>query len=542
MSDDRRRACEVAWVEGLEGRFRSMEQVVWKLSGDSAPESRAWQHALRALRWHAEPAMGALPAPDVLGALARASDEARHAAMLAAAQAVKAAALRMDAAAIAHYRPIFDACAGGAIGEAHAWCDAARAWILLAAGEHERAEQRATEACAHAREASAPAALIDASALLALAVAPRDLGSALDTARRASRMARTEGLPQGEYLANVVLARIRRLTGRPHHAARILAALARVAPLPWQPFIVAELALAGALDSARAAMLGAEDAIGPVAARPLLDAFFAARDGDRETFDARAAAATGGLGTLEPFAAELADTLCAIDPARPANATDAEIRGWLTGVDTATPARLLGLSAIVEAESADEGTAAFVVARPGGAARRVVALGHALAAVDLRIEPKRGRPGRVETMIAALALAPQGLQTGALFRTIYGFEYEAARHRDLFKQLVYRARGELGDAGTIERDDERFRLELRGSILVPDPRCERPLEDLVLRFLARHGAGSAKATASTLKISLRKAQQALAQLADEGAIEVDKDGRAVHYRLEDTTFSEPTRV
>jgi hypothetical protein len=203
---------------------------------------------------------------------------------------------------------------------------------------------------------------------------------------------------------------------------------------------------------------------------------------------------------------------------------------------------LRGLSAHVEAVSADEATAAFVVAGPRERARRLVGLGHALAAPDRRIDPQRGRPGRVETVIAALALASDGLESADLFRTVYGFDYSPGVHRDLFKQLVYRARGELEPIGVIRKDGETFHLDLTGRLLVPDPRCEQPLEDLVLRFLARQGNGSAKATASTLKISLRKAQEALAQLAEEGAIAVDKDGRHVSYRVEDTTFSEPTRV
>ncbi|MEO1334877.1 MAG: hypothetical protein AAFV29_04510, partial [Myxococcota bacterium] len=68
----------------------------------------------------------------------------------------------------------------------------------------------------------------------------------LRTARRASRMARTENMPQLQYLANLVLARHRRLERRPHLAAYILKALMRVAPAPWATWLQWELTLAGA--------------------------------------------------------------------------------------------------------------------------------------------------------------------------------------------------------------------------------------------------------------------------------------------------------
>lgn len=544
---DRWRAAEIAWSEGLEGRFRSMEQVAWRLSSDAGPEARAWGLALRALRWHAEPAMGQLPSLDEVAQAAGASEEAAHAAALATAQATKAAALRFDEAGVRRWADLASEQAAGARSEARAWCALASAWGHVARGAHELAEATASEACAMASEDAASAALLDGTALVALATSARDVDAAIKIARRGSRMARTEGLPQGEYLANVVLARLRRLAGRPHHATRILGALGRVAPRPWASWIVWELALAGGLEPASAIDLeppeddpGDDDAT--VAARAFVQALFAARDGLRDAFDARVEEARDALGSFEPLRADLANALVAIDPLAPPASPDREIAAWLTGVETRTPAALRGLSGIVEASSAEEGTAAFVVADPDGSARRVVALGHALAAPELRIDPQRGRPGRVETVLAALALAPDGLDTDDLFRTVYGFEYSAPVHRDLFKQLVYRARGELGSVGAIDKDGERYRLGLRGRLLVPDPRCEQPLEDLVLRFLARHGAGSAKATASTLKISLRKAQQALAQLADEGAIAIDKEGRRVSYRVEDTTFSEPTRV
>lgn len=516
-----------------------MEQAAWKLQDDGSAEAIAWSHALRALRWHAEPELGRIPSIDELDAVAGASDEALHAAVLAGVQAAKACALALDRDALARYAEWLARQLERTTGEAEASCVVAIGFDRLV--RFDDAETRAADACARASAASASAALIDATALLALAIAPRDLEEATRVARRGSRMARTESLPQSEYLANVVLARMRRLGGRPHHATRILTALAKVASRAWQPWIAWELVLAGGLEPSREIDL---DAGGRwfAGARAFRDALFAAREGDRSRFDAGVAASRDALEGTEPFASDLASAVVAIDPLAAPDAADPAIASWIVGADLRTPPVLRGLSAHVEESSADEATAAFVVAEPGKKARRLVGLGHALAAPDRRIAPQRGRPGRVETIIAAIALAPDGIESNDLFRTVYGFEYSAPVHRDLFKQLVYRARGELEPLGTIRKEGERYFLDLGGRLLVPDPRCEQPLEDLVLRFLARQGNGSARATASTLKISLRKAQQALAQLAEEGAISVDKDGRNVSYRVEDTTFSEPTRV
>ncbi|MEM9074971.1 MAG: hypothetical protein AAGE52_41125, partial [Myxococcota bacterium] len=78
------------------------------------------------------------------------------------------------------------------------------------------------------------------------ALAAGDLERATQVARRASRIAASEGVLQGEYLANLVLARVRRATGMAHYAIRILDALARVVPAIWKPWVELEQTLAGA--------------------------------------------------------------------------------------------------------------------------------------------------------------------------------------------------------------------------------------------------------------------------------------------------------
>jgi hypothetical protein len=55
------------------------------------------------------------------------------------------------------------------------------------------------------------------------------------------------------------------------------------------------------------------------------------------------------------------------------------------------------------------------------------------------------------------------------------------------------------------------------------------------------GAMSAEHAAQRLGVPLRTVQALLAQLVEEGECHADKNGRRVQYRVEDTTFSEPTQ-
>src|SRR4029453_533046 len=89
--------------------------------------------------------------------------------------------------------------------------------------------------------------VIEAASLRALALSGSgNLEEATRISRRASRMARTESIPQQEYFANLVLARLRRLNGQTHLATRILQSLLRMASPLWRPWLGWELVMAGA--------------------------------------------------------------------------------------------------------------------------------------------------------------------------------------------------------------------------------------------------------------------------------------------------------
>ena len=83
-------------------------------------------------------------------------------------------------------------------------------------------------------------------------------------------------------------------------------------------------------------------------------------------------------------------------------------------------------------------------------------------------------------------------------------------------------------------------LLLREPIIVPDMRCALPVADRVLRALATLGTTSATAAADSLRMPLRTVQAVLQQLVAEGACSIERDGRRVAYKIEDTTFTELT--
>jgi hypothetical protein len=108
----------------------------------------------------------------------------------------------------------------------------------------------------------------------------------------------------------------------------------------------------------------------------------------------------------------------------------------------------------------------------------------------------------------------------------------------------------LGDAGELRRDGAdaggagasgpSLVLILGKPIVVPDMRCALPTSDRVLRALATLGTTSASTAAESLRMPLRTVQAVLQQLVAEGACTVERDGRRVSYRIEDTTFTEVT--
>lgn len=378
-----------------------------------------------------------------------------------------------------------------------------------------------------ARRAEVAEVVVEAAALGALAGACRGaIDEALALARRSVRMARTEGLRQEHYFAGLVLARVRRLLEQPHLASHILTTLARVAPAPWRPWIDWELALASCTTSSEA-----EDG-GPGRQLVALALGYAAGD------DAGARDAAARLAEQIPEGSwGHPDWRCAqalLDPR--SSCDDDQLHAFRSGERDRIPHGMVQLLA-------DAPPIAFVVA--GSAlsegALRVGARGVTMVVPAEGRYERTQRQQRVFTLLAVVAGAsPAGIDEELAFARTYGFAYERSVHQDVFSVLVHRARATLGDRAELIRGDGRMSLIARAPVAIPDPRCEPPLDDRVLSLVSRRGAMGARAISSSLGVSLRSAQKSLEALVDDGACQRVKEGRAVAYAVEDTTFSEPT--
>ena len=391
-----------------------------------------------------------------------------------------------------------------------------RAFRALAHGQTEEAATQAHAAATAARGSGAAALLVEAEALRALALLEaRRAPEAREIARRASRMGRTESLPQSEYLAGIALARVRRWEGRPHHAARILSSLTPIAPEPWRGWAAAELWLCGDTEGARKAAADERTPIGQVVARwlagrPLTQAL-----------------------PWAPIARIEAEVEALLDPEAPA----AGLADWRHGGEL--PQRYRGLS-LVGTEDEPVG-APWIHLRPGAAPARLLALGLQRTEAPRARAPRRQR--RTTQALAALALAgPRGLSREELFRRVYGFTFKAVTHQGSLDVLMHRVRDVIAPFGEIQRTEGEVQLLVDRPCLLEDEPGETPLEDLVLRTIATHPGHGARELATELGVALRTMQTLLAQLAAEGLCEATKDGRRLTYRVEDTTFSEPTRA
>ncbi len=378
----------------------------------------------------------------------------------------------------------------------------------------------------HASGRRLAAAVVEIRALRALfAIEAGDFTAGLALARRASLMARTEGIFDVELFANLALLRARRYSRQAHLALRIVESLERVASPSWRIWLDWERLLAGGGVAARAAQPDRPAAV----LRALLGA---AQSGDAAGFRRQAAALRAVL-VAQPLRREADILMAAIDPHR--DSCDPELLGWRNGTTALAPALLHGLAV---------GTApACVAVWPDGRAARCLMVGAPLLSGPqvARLRPSRLTHGRVETLLAILALAgPGGLDEPTCFARAYGFAYAPSLHRGVFDVLVHRARGVVDGMAAIARESGRLALVAARPLLLPDPRTARSTTDRVLRLLAERGRASAKEAAAGLGISLRTAQGALSDLASSQACVMERDGRNVTYAVEDSVFSEPT--
>jgi len=434
---------------------------------------------------------------------------------------VELAALRLDADTMTRLRTLSE---GAAPSEAcdRTWLELARTFLALASGSAVDPGDL-VELERSGRENKQAGQVLRAATLRALASEAAGLSDeAVEHARRAFRMARTERHPQAEYWAGWTLARQRRLTGRPYLASRILGAQRRYAPPPWHRWIDLQRTLAEGISAdANPASVG------------LGIALERARAGDRAGFTEQIDALQPHLAAFAPLQDDVGDMLSSLGvEARPPRPV---VLQWRHGERPFEPPPC-GLAAIAHAPLA------LVVARPSTHGHRVLGLADQLLPAEVSRDLVHDKPGRTESLLAALALiGPEGLTEEQLFAAVYGFTYNATLHRGAWDVALHRARAACGSLATLFRSEGHVRLDVVQPFVVPDPRCQRAHEDRVLQRMASSDGASARDLANGLGLSLRTVQDVLRDLVETGACQQHRDGRRRLYSVEDTTFQEPTR-
>ena len=158
-----------------------------------------------------------------------------------------------------------------------------------------------------------------------------------------------------------------------------------------------------------------------------------------------------------------------------------------------------------------------------------------------RLEPAV-RTSRSDTLLASVALAREPQSEAVLFRAAFGFDYVAELHASTWRLALHRANKRLVSHGEVVRTERGLYFKGACPLLLLDPRCTVGVEDRVLLHVAAGKENSARGISSALGVSLRSAQQALESLVKEGLCKRSREGNAVGYAIEDTTFHEPTQM
>lgn len=547
-------AAERACQEAIQGRLGEAKGLLSTVATGGPTDSLdpGWVLVLRTLLWLADPQNNSGPAPQELAGV--------HP-VLASATCTwleLAAVLAFDKQALVRILQIHSELnkAPEMTEAAHLELESGELWLTLLNGPGEDAAARAEQLADRAQQLQLPTMVIRFTCQRALLLMEREfehgtqvaqsaIQEATLVARRASRMARSETLIFEEYLANLVLARVRRHGGQPHLAARILTALAQVVPPAFWRWLEWERVLAGGTTKPDANPGNP----GNPGEHPLRSLFDAAERGDRAAFEqARAVAALWVTG-WRSLSRELSVLIELVDPQQTPADTSAALP-FCRGTRAEAPMGLLGplhawqgpLSATTAARSPAVGP--LVITGPDSTARRVLSVGLGLTDTSKSWVAPQARQSdhRPHAVIAALALSGHdGTPVEELFRTVYGFAFHPLKHDGVLRVVLHRAREELGQAGEIIREGTVLRLIPKQPLVVPDPRCQRPIEERVLLRLAeRDGRATARELAQSLQIPLRTVQRALGTLQEDGACTTERVGRSVEYQLEDTTFYQPS--
>ncbi len=396
---------------------------------------------------------------------------------------------------------------------------------------------------ARAAGLGASALAIEATVLRSLAFSRQDDTVALEKARtlgrRAAMMAQTEGLPFVQILAHLVLARLRRVLGKPHLAVRILEALSSIAPPPWQPWLQWERLFVGL------PVVPGEGQYAAHAAASGAAMLAAASDREPAVFLREKQRAMQMVSGIQVCRDEFSALVMCVDPREAGTEASNGARAFCTGVRTLPPFGVHGAAFGGRSRDFGDSALAFVVAGPDQPSRRFLRPGLGLVISDgkvSQIAQQQRKQGRIDTAVAVLLQAGKvGLSLDRFFKEVYGFPFVPDLHKGTLDVLIHRMREHLGDLADMQRQSDSLVVTPKSVMVVPDPRTAPSTDERVLQWLASQGSANAREAADRLEIPLRTVQSALAEMVSEGVHRIEGKGRSVRYIVEDTVFNEPTR-
>ncbi|MEL6544730.1 MAG: hypothetical protein AAFQ82_08895, partial [Myxococcota bacterium] len=421
----------------------------------------------------------------------------------------------------AHRWAVFNTIAGAESGRAHCSAVLCSIWVELATRGPSLdliAPLRDTES--EARSFGCVDLVVESIALQAWCALEFDVDEATGHARRAARLARTEKHPQQEYLANLILARVRRAAGSPHLSARILYALREVAPPLWQTWLDYELFVSGAIGSQGARLANWVTALD-------------SPNSDRlEAFEATVHKTWG------VFPQTQRELRLLFEAVRPEQPTD---NPFMLGETHTIPGCLFGLARLPGRSPLREMVLAYIYSEPGRAPRRFFRLGYRRA-LNLRPELLIAGPCKSSRALALLGrlVFQRTARVEDLVSMPYSREFGAAADLTALDVVIHRARRELRDLGTLTRSKDTLSLRLDGSVLLPDGVCIEGPSDRVLLAIGRAvDPASSEEIAAAVGLAPRTVQAVLKTLIEDGVCEVLKEGRRTRYLVVDSVFSTP---
>ena len=479
----------------------------------SDPVTRAWVLAIRIV---SDPTY--LPTLEQLMSLATAGDDASRACARAA---VTLASRSAQSLSIGRVRSFYEFLRGAepegdpfvAIGR-----QLIAAWHSWLSGTP-IADAQLAEIAERARAERLGGFLVEAQSLRALHALERgEVDTAARLARRSMRMAQAERLAEAEILAHLTLARVRRYQGQVHLAARISAALVSYAPAYCRRWVWWERWLCAVDDD------------------PVLEAL---RVGDAHQLNA-AFEPILALDLPAPCALERAAAVAMIGETGSWSHHTAWRRGMVAQVDPEFSGIALGPD--MRANAAAPATA-YLLLGPDLPVRRIARVSRELEAQRYQADDALALDAwqaRLDQGLAVLAWSASPLLLEDYFRRTFLMDLEPSVHRGLLNQHVLRLRARVGERAAIVREERTLQLVPRRRIILRDPTCMESTEQRVLRVLGAGRGVSAADVARELRLPTRTTQRILRELVDESLTVSRREGRAVVYDVEDTSFSEPT--